>query len=86
MRHLDLNKAWYLALVKFLALHLNCKQCQIGLDDGTELGPLVGSLEGSNVGISKGALLGDQIEEASCRALLVDIFSGALIPCLRNHL
>ena len=39
-----------------------------GLDDGTELGSLVVSLEVSNVGIPKGALIGDQIEEASCEA------------------
>ena len=39
---------------------------KIGLDDVTELISLVGPLEGSNVGIQKGALLGDQIEEASC--------------------
>ena len=30
------------------------------------MGSLVGSLEGSNVGIPKGELLGDKIEEASC--------------------
>ena len=40
----------------------------IGLDDGTYLGSLVGSLEVSNVDIPKGALLGDQIKEASCGA------------------
>ena len=39
-----------------------------GLDDRTELGSLVVSLEVSNVGIPKGALIGDQIEEASCEA------------------
>ena len=42
------------------------KNVKIGLDDGTELGSLVGSLEGSKVGIPKVAFLGDQIEEASC--------------------
>ena len=41
---------------------------KIGLDDRTELGYLVGSLEGSNFGIPKGAFLGDQIEEARCGA------------------
>ena len=41
---------------------------KIGLDHGTEMFSLVGSLEGSNVGIPKGALLGDQIEEAICEA------------------
>ena len=39
---------------------------KIGLDDGTDLGYLVGSLEGYNFGIPKGAFLGYQIEEASC--------------------
>ena len=34
---------------------------KIGLDDGNNLGSLVGSLEGYNVGIPKGAFLGDQI-------------------------
>ena len=38
----------------------------IGLDDGTGIGSLVGSLEGSNVQIPKGAFLWDQIEEAIC--------------------
>ena len=32
------------------------------------MGSLVGSLEGSNVGIPNGALPGDKIEEASCGA------------------
>ena len=41
---------------------------KIGIDDGTEIGFLVGSLEGSNVGIPKFAFLGDQIEEAICGA------------------
>ena len=39
---------------------------KIGLYYGTELGSLVGYLEGFNVGIPKGAFLGGQIEEASC--------------------
>ena len=41
---------------------------KIGLDDGTEMVYVVRSLEGYNVGIPKGAFLGDQIEEASCGA------------------
>ena len=41
---------------------------KIGLDDGTDMGSLVGSLEDYNVGIPKGAFLGDKIEEASCGA------------------
>ena len=44
------------------------KNVKIGLDDETEIGLLAGYLEGSNVGITKGALLGYQIEEASCGA------------------
>ena len=39
---------------------------KIGHDDGTELGSLVGYLEGYNFGIPKGTFLGDKIEEASC--------------------
>ena len=41
---------------------------KIGIYDGTDMVSLVGSLEGSNVGIPKGTLLEDQIEEASCGA------------------
>ena len=41
---------------------------KIELDDGTDLVSLVGPLEGSNVGIPKGAFLGDKIEESSCGA------------------
>ena len=41
---------------------------KIGLDDGNELGSLVGSLGGSNAVIPEGAFLGDKIEEASCGA------------------
>ena len=37
---------------------------KVGLDDGTDLVSLTGSLEGSNVGIQKGGFLGDPIEEA----------------------
>ena len=42
------------------------KKFKTGLDDGTELGYLVGSLEGSNFGIPKGAFLWYQIDEAKC--------------------
>ena len=52
-------------LVSTLGAANNVKIC---LDDGTELGFLVGSLEGSNAVIPEGALLGDKIEEASCGA------------------
>ena len=38
------------------------------LDDRAELGSLTGSLEGSNIGIPKGVLLGVPIEEPSCGA------------------
>ena len=41
---------------------------KVGLDDGTELGSLTGSLEVSNVGIPKSALLGVTIKEDSCGA------------------
>ena len=41
---------------------------KIGIDDVTDMGSLVGSVEGSNVGIPKGEFLGGQIEEASCGA------------------
>ena len=41
---------------------------KFGLDDGTDLVSLFGSLEGYNGGIQKGALLGYQIEESSCGA------------------
>ena len=52
-------------LVSTLGAANNVKIC---LDDGTELGFPIGSLEGSNIGIPKGAFLGNQIEEASCGA------------------
>ena len=39
---------------------------KIGINDITDLGSLVGSLEGYNVGIPKGALLGGKFEEDSC--------------------
>ena len=39
---------------------------KFGLDDKAELGSLTGSLEGSNVGIPKGELLGVPIEEPIC--------------------
>ena len=41
---------------------------KFGLDDRYELASLTGSLEGSNVGIPNGALLGVTIEEPSCGA------------------
>ena len=39
---------------------------KFGLDEKSELGSLTRSLEGSNVGIPKGELLGVPIEEPSC--------------------
>ena len=39
---------------------------KIGIDDGTELGSLLVSLEGYNVLIPKYALLEDKIEEYRC--------------------
>ena len=41
---------------------------KFGIDDRAELGSLTGSLEGSNVGTPKGALLGVTIGEPSCGA------------------
>ena len=59
---------------------------KIGLDDETDLGFLVGSPEGSNAGIPKGAFLGDKTEEARCGAWLIEPFYESLIFCLINHL
>ena len=39
---------------------------KFGLDDRVDLGSLTDSLEGSNVGIPKGALIGVPIEEPRC--------------------
>ena len=39
---------------------------KVGLDDGTKMGSLTVSLEGSNDGIPKGLLLWVPIEESSC--------------------
>ena len=47
---------------------------KFGLDYRDELGSLTGSLEGYNVGIPKGVLLGVSIEEPSCGAWLVEPF------------
>ena len=53
---------------------VSTENVKFGLDDRAELGSLTGSLEGPNVGIPKGALLGVPIEEPSCGALLMEFF------------
>ena len=44
---------------------VSAENVKFGLDDRAELGSLIGSLEGFNDGIPKGALLGVTIEKLS---------------------